>query len=280
MKQMIKASLVASSLLLSNLVASDILATVNGINITKQDAANFVRSTVPGANYQQLTDDQQKMITERLIERVLFTEAANKDGIENKPEFKAGLEKIKQELKVNLWMKAQMDNAVVSDSEAQEFYNTNKAKFNMPATVHARHILVADEKTAKDIIAELKPLKDDALKTKFIELAKAKSTGPTGPNGGDLGSFAKGQMVPEFDKAVFALKKGEITTAPVKTQFGYHVIYLEDTKEPTTIAFEDVKEKIIMTLKQQQFQSKLKEVATEMKAKAKITYADAPAPAK
>jgi parvulin-like peptidyl-prolyl isomerase len=276
MKKIIKASLVASSLLLSNLVASDVLATVNGVNITKQDAANFVRSTVPNANYQELTDEQKQMITDRLVERILFMEAANKDGIENKPEFKASLEKIKQELKVNLWMKAQMDNALVSDSEAKEFYDNNKAKFNVPATVHARHILVADEKTAKELIATLKPLKDEALKTKFIELAKAKSTGPTGPNGGDLGSFAQGQMVPEFDKAVFALKKGEITVAPVKTQFGYHVIYLEDTKEPSTIAFDDVKEKIIMTLKQQQFQAKLKEVATEMKTKAKITFPDAP----
>jgi len=275
MKKIIKASLVVSSLLLVNLSASDLLATVNGVTITKQDASNFVKSTVPNANYEQLTDEQKKMITDRLIERVLFMEAADKDGIENKPEFKLGLEKIKQELKVNLWMKTQMDNAVVSDSEAQEFYDNNKAKFDMPPTVHARHILVTTEKEAKEIIAKLKPLKDEALKTEFIKIATSKSDGPTGPNGGDLGSFSKGQMVPEFDKAVFELKKGEITSAPVKTQFGFHVIYLEDTKEASVVPFADVKEKIVMSLKQQQFQEKLKEVAAEMKTKAKIVLPEA-----
>ncbi len=149
----------------------------------------------------------------------------------------------------------------------------------MPETVHARHILVKDEAGAKALIAEMKTLKGEALKTKFIELAKSKSTGPTGPKGGDLGSFAKGQMVPEFDAAVFTLKKGEITVVPVKTQFGYHVIFLEEKKAASSVPYEQVKEKIIQTLKQKQFQTKLTEVAKELKSKAKIEYTDAPAPA-
>ncbi len=83
-------------------------------------------------------------------------------------------------------------------------------------------------------------------------------------------------MVPEFDKAVFALKKGKITLVPVKTQFGFHVIYLEDTKEASRVSFDVVKEKIVQALKQQQFQQKLSEVAKELKSKAKISYSKAP----
>jgi parvulin-like peptidyl-prolyl isomerase len=251
-------------------MATDVLATVDGKNITKQDAQLFVRATAPGANYDQLTPEQKKMITDRLVERVLFIEAAKKDGIENTPEYKENLRKLEDELLVSLWMKKQMDNAIVSDSEAKEFYEANKDKFKVAESVHARHILVTDEKTAKEIIKELKGLKGEALKKKFMEIAKEKSTGPTGPKGGDLGTFAKGQMVPEFDKAVFKLKKDEITLEPVKTQFGYHIILVEDKKEAGVIPYDQVKEKIIQTLKQKQFQTKLAEVAKELKSKAKI----------
>lgn len=279
MKRVIKVSVVAASMMLTGLMASDILATVDGKNVTKQDAQQFVRATAPGNNYEQLTPEQQKMITDRLVERVLFIKAAKKEGVEKTGEFKTNLEKLKEELLVSLWMKAQMENAIVSDSEAKEFYEDNKDKFKMPETVRARHILVKDEAGAKALIAQMKTLKDEALKTKFIELAKSKSTGPTGPKGGDLGSFTKGQMVPEFDAAVFELKEGEITVVPVKTQFGYHVIFLEEKKAASPVPYEQVKDKIIQTLKQKQFQTKLTEVAKELKSKAKVEYTDAPAPA-
>ncbi len=276
MKKLIKVSIIAATMLASSVIASDVLATVDGKNVTKQDAQLFVRATAPGANYDQLTPEQKKMIADRLVERILFIEAAKKEGIEKTPEFKENLEKLKDELLVSLWMKTQMENAIVSDSEAKEFYEANKAKFKMPATVHARHILVADEESAKTLIDQLKSLKGEALKTKFIELAKSKSTGPTASKGGDLGSFSKGQMVPEFDAAVFKLKEGEITVVPVKTQFGYHVIFLEEKKPESVVPYDQVKDKIIQTLKQRQFQKKLAEVAKELKSKAKIKYTEEP----
>jgi parvulin-like peptidyl-prolyl isomerase len=273
MKKIIKISLVAA-MMATGAMASDILATVDGKNITRQDAQLFVRATAPGTDFEQLTPEQKKMITDRLVERILFIKAAKKEGIENTPEYKENLEKLKDELLASLWMKAQMDNAIVSDSEAKEFYEANKDKFKKPATVHARHILVTDEESAKQVIDQLKTLKGEALKTKFIELAKSKSTGPTGPKGGDLGEFAKGQMVPEFDAAVFKLKDGEITMIPVKTQFGYHVIFLEKSNPESVVPYEQVKERIMQTLKQKQFQTKLSEVAKELRSKAKISYAD------
>jgi len=272
MNKLIQISAITATMMITSLVASDVLATVDGKNITKQDAQSFVKATAPQTSFEQLPANQQKMVTERLVERVLFLKASKKDSIEKSAEFKDNLEKLKDELLVSLWMKKQMENSIVSDSEAKDFYTSNPDKFKIPATVHARHILVPDEKTAKEVIEKLKSLKGDKLKEKFIELAKAESKGPTSTKGGDLGSFAKGQMVPEFDEAVFKLKKGEITLAPVKTQFGFHVIYLEDTQDSSVIAYKDVKDKIIQSLKQKEFQDKLKEVAKELKAKAKITY--------
>jgi len=277
MLKLAKTSLLTMAMMATALTASDILVTVNGKNITKQEAETFVNASSPQAHFSQLDKSQQAMIIDRLVEKVLFTELAGKEGIEKKPEFQRNMEKIKEELLVNMWMKEQMDKAVVSDSEAKAFYDKNADKFMQKASVHARHILVKEEKDAKAIIDEMKTLKGDALKAKFIELAKSKSTGPSGPKGGDLGSFNKGQMVPEFSKAVWALNVGEITTAPVKTQFGYHVIFLEGKKDAAATAYDQVKDKIIASLKQKQFTSKITEVAKELKSKATIVKPSAEA---
>lgn len=270
MLKLAKTSLLAVAVMATSIVASDIIVTVNGKNITKQDAQAFVTASAAKAIFAQLESTEKRMVIDRLIEKQLFTELAAKEGIDKKPEFKRNMEKIKAELLVNMWMKEQMDNAMVSDSEAKAFYTKNADKFMGKASMHARHILVKEEKEAQDITATLKALKGEALKTKFIALAKTKSTGPSGPKGGDLGTFAKGQMVPEFSKAAWALDNGHITTVPVKTQFGYHVIYLEKKSEAATTPYEQVKDKIIISLKQQQFSAKITQIAKELKSKAKI----------
>ena len=275
MFKLAKTSLLTVALMATALTASDILVTVNGKNITKQEADKFVKSQSPQTSFSSLTPQQQDMILDRLIEKQLFTELAAKEGIDKKPEFKRNMEKIKEELLVNMWMKELMDNSVVSDSEAKDFYEKNKERFTQPATVHARHILVKDEKEAQAIIDEMKGLKGDELKAKFIELAKAKSTGPSGPKGGDLGNFAKGQMVPEFSKAVWGLDVGTITDKPVKTNFGYHVIYLEGKNEPKVVPYDKVKDNIVASLKQKQFAKKVAEVAKELKSKASIVKVSA-----
>lgn len=285
MFKLAKTSLLAMGVLASSVMASDILVQVNGKNITKQDAQAFVNASSPKTNFMELSASDQKTVTDRLIERVLFAELALQEGIDKKPEFKRNMEKIKNELLVNMWMKSQLDNAVVSNSEAKVFYEENAAKFVQKPSMHARHILIRIDmdkekgksftqeeafKEAQGIIDTLKPLKGEALKTKFIELAKTKSMGPSAPQGGDLGNFTKEQMVPEFSKAAWALEKGQITTKPVKTQFGYHVIYLDSKTEATPIPYEKVKEKIITLLKQQQFTVKITDIAKELKSKAKI----------
>ena len=253
-----------------SLSAADTLATVNGTPVTTEDANIYVAQTQPGAHFDALTADQKKMIIDRLIERAVFIEQAKKEGIEKDPEYQRLLARDKEELMVRTWITKQFKNTVVSDSEAKAYFDKHSDEFKVPAQVHARHIVLKDKKSAQEVLAQLKGLKGKALKKRFIELAKAKSTGPTGPKGGDLGFFAPGQMVKPFNDAVFAMKKGEVSAKPVKTQFGYHVIYLEDIKPAKTIPYQEAKDRIVGMLKQKNFSTKMAKMAASLKSKSKI----------
>ena len=252
------------------LSAAETLATVNGTPVTTEDANIYVAQTQPGARFDALNADQKKMIVDRLIERVLFIDQARKEGIEKDPEFQRLLARDREELMVRTWITKQFENTVISDSEAKAYYDKHPDEFKIPAQVHARHILLKDEKSAQEVLAQLKGLKGDALKKRFIELAKTKSTGPTGPKGGDLGFFAPGQMVKPFNDAVFAMKKGELSAKPVKTQFGYHVIYVDETKPAKTVPYKEAKDRIVGMLKQKTFSAKMAKLAASLKAKSKI----------
>ncbi|NKQ41557.1 MAG: peptidylprolyl isomerase [Sulfurovum sp.] len=269
--KMIKNTLLVLALSATVITAGDVLATVNDKKVTTKDAERFIRASNPQQTLSSLSDSDKKIVTDRLIERILFIEAAQKAGVEKAEEFKKALAVAKDELMINQWMKNQFEATVVSDGEAKDFYEKNKEKYQKPAQVRARHILLKeDEAGAKKIVEELKGLKGDKLKEKFIELAKSKSEGPTGSKGGDLGFFADGQMVPEFSKAAFALEKGKITEAPVKTDFGYHIIYIEDKKDAAQVPYDQVKEQIVQNLKQTQFREMIEKSAKELKSKAKI----------
>ncbi len=270
MKRILSTAATVIALGAVSLSAADTLATVNGTPVTTEDANIYVAQTQQGARFDALTKDQKKMIVDRLIERVLFIDQAKKEGIEKDPEYQRLLARDKEELMVRTWITKQFENTVISDSEAKAYFDKHSDEFKVPAQVHARHILLKDEKGAKDVLAQLKGLKGDALKKRFIELAKAKSTGPTGPKGGDLGFFAPGQMVKPFNDAVFAMKKGEVSAKPVKTQFGYHVIYAEDIKPAKTIPYKEAKDRIIGMLKQKTFSAKMAKLAASLKSKSKV----------
>ena len=139
------------------------------------------------------------------------------------------------------------------------------------ARVKAKHILVAGEEEAVKIIDELKKLKGSALESKFAELAKEKSidTG-SASNGGELGWFDESAMVKPFTDAVFALKKGDLTTTPVKTNFGYHVILKEDSRAEEQAKFNDVKQGIESSLQFEEFQKQINLKAQELYNAAKV----------
>jgi len=267
MKKIIVGSL-ASAVLGMSLNAA-IYATVDGVNVTDKDVTSLLRA-MPGAKYNQLKPEQQKRVINQAIERKLLSKEALKEGIEKDAAFQKALVAIKSDLALETWMKKVFDKVTVSDAEVKTYYDKNKDKFIKPATVKARHIVVADEATAKSIIKELAGLKGEALTKKFIELAKTKSTGPSGKNGGDLGWFSKKQMVGAFSDAAFGQAKGSVTKSPVKTQFGYHVILTEDKKGGDQAKLADVKVQIKNGLKMEKFRANVAQTAKKLKSKAKI----------
>ena len=230
-------------------------ATVNGTKVTDKDVA-FTLAAMPGVTLEQLPKDTQKKVIDETINRKLLLDEAKKSGLDKSDEYKAALEELKNNLALDLWMKRIFDNIKVSEGEISDFYNKNKAEFAVPAQVRAKHILVATEKDANDIIAALKGLKGDELVKKFEELAKSKSTDQgSAANGGELGWFGQSQMV-----------------KPFKSNFGYHVILKEDSKAAGTIGLNEVKPQIEGNLKMEKFRNDIRKRGDELRAKAKVEY--------
>jgi parvulin-like peptidyl-prolyl isomerase len=276
---MIKKSILSLSAALvlttSNLMATDIqkvYATVNGKPITGADIAVAIKN--PQVNFDTLPKETQKNILKGLIDKKLLSNVALNSDVVNdkvyKTTLKSTIENIKEELAMQVWMQKELKKIKISDNEAKKYYNENKSKFIKPMELKARHILVKTKNEAQDIINKLNKSKD--LKSEFIKLAKEKSTGPSGKNGGDLGWFTKDKMVPEFSQAASSLKVNSITNEPVKTQYGYHVIYLEDKKDKSTISFDKIKNDIKSYLAQEQFKKNVDSVIQKESKKAKISY--------
>lgn len=268
MKKIILSSIAAAVLGVS--LNATVYATVNDEDVNEQDIAVLMRS-MQGAKYEDLPEDAKKAIVDQAIERKLLVGEALKSGVDKDKEYAEAMKRIKADLTLELWMKKIYDGIKIDNKEAQDFYNSNSDKFMQPATVKARHVLVKTEDEAKAVIKELNGLSGDKLTEKFIELANTKSTGPSGQGGGELGWFAANQMVQPFSDAAFALKKGEMTKTPVQTQFGYHVILVEDTKAAEKATFETVKPQIENGLKMEKFRTQVAEKAKNLRKNAKVT---------
>lgn len=247
-----------------------VLATVNGQDVTDEDVALLLRS-MPGASYDALPAEAKQQVLDQAIDRKLLMDEAVKSGVQNDAEFKKALESIKKEMSLEIWMKKEFDKIKISDDAAKKFFDENSDNFMQPERVKARHILVETEADAKNIIKELGNLKEDKLVEKFAELARKSSKDPGGQNGGELGWFAKNQMVKPFADSAFALKKGELTKAPVQTQFGYHVILLEDKQPSKKVDFNEAKENIKGMLQAEEFKKVVAEEVKKIREKAKIT---------
>lgn len=268
MKKVILSGIVCAVLGMSLQAAS--YATVNGEDVTDQDIAVLMRA-MQGAKFEALPADAQQKIVEQAVERKLLTTEAIKSGVEKDKEYADALKRIKSDLALEMWMKKIFDSVKVDPKEVKDYYDKNADKFMQPATVKARHVLVKTEAEAKDVIKQLDGLSGQKLNDKFAELATTKSTGPSGQGGGELGWFAANQMVKPFADAAFALKKGDYTKTPVQTQFGYHVILVEDTKPAEKASYETVKPQIENGLKMEKFRVQVSEKAQKLRQGAKVT---------
>lgn len=234
-----------------------VLASVAGINITEEDVYEAILAM--GQRGQGLMNPQGKqMVLDQLINRRLLLASAKRDLLEMEPAFKKQLAAVKDELLTKYAINKAVENVKVTDDELKAYYEENRENLRQGETVRASHILVDTEEKALAIKAEI-----DAGTVSFADAAKQNSTCPSKENGGDLGAFGHGQMVPEFDQAAFALAVG-VVSDPVKTQFGYHLILVTEKNEDTEYPFDDIKEQLkeqLLSEKQQKaFNSKINQL--------------------
>ena len=246
------------------------VATVNGKAISKSRVDMIVEQAARSGRPD--TPEARKAIIDQLALQTVVADEAVKKGLDKAPEVAEQIEAVRQSILANAYVQDFIKSNPVSDESLKAEYERIKATIK-GTEYKARHILVEKEAEARDIIARLK--KDPGS---FAKLAAEKSKDPgSKANGGDLGWFDPSGMVPEFGAAVSKLEKGKITEAPVKTQFGYHVIQLEDSRPVEAPPFDEVKPEIAQQLGQQN----LKKQLDDLKAKAKIEMVEAPAaPAK
>ena len=265
-KKFVSSLIATLAITASSLSAAETFGSVNGDKITKQDVAVILRN--PNIDFNTLPKKSKDQVIEQVIEKKLLTANAVKSGVDADVQYKDALAKLKRDLALEIWMQKEYKKVSVSDADKKKYYNKNKDRFKVPATLEARHILTKTEKEAKALIKTLD--KASNKKDEFIKLAKTKSTGPSGPQGGYLGKFPETKMVPAFSKAAKALSKGKYSKTPVKTQFGYHVIYLEDKVPAKSLAFDKVKSKISQVLLQEKFRAHIKNKADSLRKNAKI----------
>ena len=222
-----------------------ILATVGGISITDEDVNEFLAGLGPrGQAYNN--PEGRKAVVGQLVANKLLLLDARRNLLEGEPAFKAELAKLKENLLISYAADKAISSVTVSDKDAEDYYNQNKERFMTEESVNASHILVDSEETANKILAKIK-----AGEVSFEDAATEHSTCPSKANGGNLGDFGRGQMVPEFDSAVFAMEVGEISDAPVKTQFGYHLIKLNAKNEAEEMPFAEIAPEIKNALLQE-----------------------------
>ena len=287
----------------------DVVARVNGEDVKKAEFEMAIRSIEDRARSAvpaEQRDEVYRQVLDRLIGFHLLVQEANARKVVAPPwEVDSQVEQIKkqfptedafkqmlqargvtveklradtaQTIAVNVMLKDELEPKIaVSDADRKKFYDENRARFRQDDAVHASHILIrtpenadaaakAKAKTqADDLLAQVKKGAD------FAGLARKHSQDPgSAPNGGDLGFFSKGQMVPAFEQAAFGLKPGE-TSGVVETPFGYHIIRVSEFKAGRDLGFEEVKGQIEEYLKQQLRDQKSQEFVDQLKAKGKI----------
>ncbi len=241
-------SALAVAMLLAGAAQAQNVAIVNGKPVPK---ARFDTLMVQAtrAGQQPATPEIEARVREEVVLREIFAQEAEKRGIAATPDYRSQMELARQTILIRELFNDYRKKNPVSDAEAKAEYDKFKSQAS-GTEYRARHILVEKEEEARSLLTQLKG------GAKFDELAKkhSKDSG-SAKNGGDLDFAKPDAYVPEFGQAMASLKKGEMTTDPVKSQFGFHIIKLEDTREAQFPAFEEVKPQVMQRLEQQKLQT-------------------------
>jgi len=237
-----------------------VIARVNGADI-KQSDLDFAASEIGPRLGNYTPQDRKKVLLQYVIENELMATAAQTDSLDKADSFSGRVKYHERRALRDAYFDVKIHDAV-TEAEAKKIYDEKIGQLKPEQEVHARHILVATEDEAKEVAERLKKGED------FATIAKEKSK-DTSAEGGDLGFFGRGQMLKPFEDAAFALDAGQIS-APVQTQFGWHIIKVEEKRDQKLPAFDQVKEAIIAQLVQQ----KAQEVVTGLRDAAKIEVVD------
>ena len=264
----VKAALLAASLsLAAPLVSAQNIAIVHGKAVPKARADTLIEQILkspqqPGQPPMTKSPELEQKAKDEVVLREILIQEAERRGLNATPDYKAQMELTRQSILIRSLFQDFEKKSGTTDAEARAEYDKIKSA-NGDKEYRARHILVEKEEDAKAIVAQLKG------GAKFEDLAKKNSKDPgSAENGGDLDWANPGNYVPEFSAAMVKLNKGEVTDTPVKSQFGYHIIKLEDTRAVQFPAFDEVKAQII----QRNNQAKVAKFREELKNKAKTDY--------
>ncbi len=252
-----------------------VLAQVGKYKLTLKEFNDQIKSLPPQLQMAVQRNPQlKKQLLDRWVQLTLMALEARKENLQAKPNVKKRIEDMTNALLAQEYMMENIsDKAKVTDKELKDYYEKHKSEFMQPEQVRARHILIkvpagADKKKWEEARKKALEIRAKLLKGEsFSKLAQKYSDDPgSKARGGDLGYFGKGRMVPEFEKAAFALKKGEISQ-PVKTTFGYHIIKVEDKKPARQRSFKEVEQQIRQKLLRQKQMKLRDELIAKLKKK-------------
>jgi peptidyl-prolyl cis-trans isomerase C len=246
----------------------DVVATYSGNRLdTARVTKEMERLPAPSRAYLQAPDRKRQFVENMILNELLYAEG-QKQGYDKDEDIERQVNDLRRRLVVQRVVREFQKPPEVTDEQAKKYYDDNPNLYSS-TQIRASHILVKDEAQAKEIRDQVK-----ADPSKFAEIAKEKSTDKTsGAKGGDLGMFGQGRMVPEFERAAFALKPNEISDV-VKTQYGYHIILVVERKEGERRPFEQVKEQIKATLRNKAIQEQQDKRYGDLKAAANVKIDD------
>ncbi len=237
-----------------------LIAEVNGVKIYQEDLFNLLAAMEDKARFN--SKEGLNVLADELVNQELLLQDAKENKLDNEEEFVKELEIVKNNMLKNYAMHKIFEKVSVREDEIENYYQENKDTLFSPVTYTASHILLESEEMANKVLDQI----NDGLD--FKEAAKKYSLDPTKDNGGSLGSFPKGVMVKEFQEGLDKLKIGEISN-PIKTQFGYHIIKL-DNKTDSSNTYDDIKDKLKSTYEMVKRQEKYIEKIKDLTKKAEI----------
>lgn len=244
----------------------DVVATVGRTKITNSELQARLGTFPPQYSEALKSPENKARILDQMIDEQVLLEAAKKAGYAKNKEFREQIENAEKQLLMNFIVRDKIDKDLkVTPEEVRAYFNNNPAQFSETEQRRLRHVLVGSRAEAEDVLGQLR------RGANFADVARAKSKDATAQAGGELGWVQKGQLVPEFESAAFKIKgKGQLSDV-VQTQFGYHVILLEDINVRPKLAFEQVSEQIRQLLANEKKRAKTAEVLASLKKEIKVS---------